>query len=59
MGPSGVQRYIVNGIQEVYRSQGIGINDKHIETIVRQMMRRVEIVDAGDTSFLEGEPIEK
>ncbi len=59
MGPSGVQRYIVNGIQEVYRSQGIGINDKHIETIVRQMMRRVEIVDPGDTSFLEGEPVEK
>ena len=59
MGPSGVQKYIVNGIQEVYRSQGIGINDKHIETIVRQMMRRVEIVDAGDTSFLEREPVEK
>ncbi len=59
MGPGGVQRYIVNGIQEVYRSQGIGINDKHIETICRQMMRRVEIVDAGDTTFLEGEPVEK
>ena len=59
MGPGGVQRYIVNGIQEVYRSQGIGINDKHVEVIVRQMMRRVEIVDPGDTTFLEGEPIEK
>ncbi len=59
MGPFGVQQYIVNGIQEVYRSQGIGINDKHIEVIVRQMMRRVEIEDPGDTTFLEGEPVEK
>lgn len=59
MGPGGVQRHIVNGIQEVYRSQGIGINDKHVEVIVRQMMRRVEIVDPGDTTFLEGEPVEK
>ncbi|HQW56860.1 MAG TPA: DNA-directed RNA polymerase subunit beta', partial [Saprospiraceae bacterium] len=50
---------IVNGIQEVYRSQGIAINDKHIEVIVRQMMRRVEIVQPGDTSFLEGEAVEK
>jgi DNA-directed RNA polymerase subunit beta' len=58
-GPFAVQQYLVNGVQEVYRSQGIGINDKHIEVIVRQMMRRVEIVDAGDTSFLEGEPVEK
>jgi len=58
-GPFAVQKYLVNGIQEVYRSQGIGINDKHIEVIVRQMMRRVEIEDAGDTIFLEGEPIGK
>jgi len=58
-GPFAVQQYLVNGIQEVYRSQGIGINDKHIEVIVRQMMRRVEIEDPGDTVFLEGEPIEK
>jgi len=58
-GPFAVSQYLVNGVQEVYRSQGIGINDKHIEVIVRQMMRRVEIVDAGDTSFLEGEPVEK
>ncbi len=58
-GPFAVQQYIVNGIQEVYRSQGIGINDKHIEVIVRQMMRRVQIVDPGDTSFLEGEAVEK
>ncbi|MEM6697730.1 MAG: DNA-directed RNA polymerase subunit beta', partial [Bacteroidota bacterium] len=58
-GSFAVQSYLVNGIQEVYRSQGIGINDKHIEVIVRQMMRRVQIEDAGDTSFLEGEAVEK
>jgi len=58
-GPNAVQQYLVNGIQEVYRSQGIAINDKHIEVIVRQMMRRVEIVDPGDTTFLEGEAVEK
>ena len=58
-GPFAVQMHIVNGIQEVYRSQGIAINDKHIEVIVRQMMRRVEIVQPGDTSFLEGEAVEK
>ncbi|HHJ50148.1 MAG TPA: DNA-directed RNA polymerase subunit beta', partial [Phaeodactylibacter sp.] len=54
-----VQEYLVNGVQEVYRSQGIRINNKHIEVIVRQMMRRVEIVDPGDTRFLEGEAIDK
>ena len=59
MGPFAVQQYLVNGIQEVYRSQGIGINDKHIEVIARQMMRRVEIEDPGDTSFLEGEAVDK
>lgn len=58
-GPFAVQSYLVNGIQEVYRSQGITINNKHIETIVRQMMRRVQIEDPGDTSFLEGEAVEK
>ncbi|MBT8190664.1 MAG: DNA-directed RNA polymerase subunit beta' [Bacteroidia bacterium] len=58
-GPFAVQQYLVNGIQEVYRSQGIGINDKHIEVIARQMMRRVEIQDPGDTHFLEGEAVEK
>jgi DNA-directed RNA polymerase subunit beta' len=58
-GPFAVQQYLVNGVQEVYRSQGIAINDKHIEVIVRQMMRRFEIVDPGDTTFLEGEPVEK
>ncbi len=58
-GPFAVQQYLVNGVQEVYRSQGISINDKHIEVIVRQMMRRVQILDAGDTSFLEGEAVER
>jgi DNA-directed RNA polymerase subunit beta' len=58
-GPFAVQEYLVNGVQDVYRSQGITINNKHIEVIVRQMMRRVQIEDAGDTSFLEGEPVEK
>ncbi len=59
MGPFAVQKYLVNGIQEVYRSQGIVINDKHIEVISRQMMRRVEIEDPGDTHFLEGEAVER
>ncbi|MEO1624791.1 MAG: DNA-directed RNA polymerase subunit beta', partial [Bacteroidota bacterium] len=58
-GPFAVQYYLVNGVQEVYRSQGININDKHIEVIVRQMMRRVQIEDPGDTKFLEGEAVEK
>jgi DNA-directed RNA polymerase subunit beta' len=52
-GPFAVQEYIVNEIQEVYRLQGVRINDKHVEVIVRQMMKKVEIVDAGDTKFLE------
>ena len=54
-GPIKVQEYIVNEIQEVYRLQGVKINDKHYEVIVRQMMRKVEIEDPGDTKFLEGE----
>lgn len=58
-GPFAVQQYLVNGVQEVYRSQGITINNKHIEVIVRQMMRRVQIEDPGDTPFLEGEAVEK
>jgi DNA-directed RNA polymerase subunit beta' len=58
-GPFAVQSYLVNGVQEVYRSQGITINNKHIEVIVRQMMRRVQIEDPGDTTFLEGEAVEK
>ena len=52
-GPFAVQEYVVNEIQEVYRLQGVKINDKHIEVIVRQMMRKVNIVDPGDTRFLE------
>ncbi len=54
-GPFAVQEYVVNEIQEVYRLQGVNLNDKHIEVIVRQMMRKVEIVDPGDTRFLEGD----
>lgn len=54
-GPFAVQSYVVNEIQEVYRLQGVRINDKHIEVIVRQMMKKVEIVDAGDSKFLEGD----
>lgn len=54
-GPHAVQEYVVNEIQEVYRLQGVKINDKHIEVIVRQMMRKVTIEDAGDTKFLEGD----
>ncbi len=58
-GSFAVQSYLVEGIQEVYRSQGININDKHIEVLVRQMMRRVIIEDAGDTHFLESEAVDK
>ena len=58
-GLTELTRYIVNEVQDVYRLQGVKINDKHIETIVRQMLRKVEIVDGGDTSFLKGEQIEK
>lgn len=58
-GPMKVQEYIVNEIQEVYRLQGVKINDKHFEVIVRQMMRKVEIEDPGDTRFLEGDLVNK
>lgn len=58
-GPFAVQEYLVNEIQEVYRLQGVKINDKHIEVIVRQMMRKVTIEDAGDTKFLEGDVVDK
>ena len=58
-GPMKVQEYIVNEIQEVYRLQGVKINDKHFEVIVRQMMRKVEVMDPGDTNFLEGEMVNK
>ena len=58
-GPFAVQEYVVNEIQEVYRLQGVKINDKHIEVIVRQMMRKVNIVDPGDTRFLEDDLVDK
>ena len=58
-GPFAVQEYVVNEIQEVYRLQGVKINDKHIEVIVRQMMRKISIEDAGDTIFLEGDTEDK
>ena len=59
MGPMKVQEYIVNEAQSVYRQQGVVINDKHFEVIVRQMMRKVEILDPGDTRFLQGELVNK
>ena len=58
-GPTAVQEYIVNEVQDVYRLQGVKINDKHFEVIVRQMMRKVQIADAGDTRFLEGQVVDK
>jgi len=58
-GPTKVQEYIVNEVQDVYRMQGVKINDKHFEVIVRQMMRKVEIEDAGDTRFLEKQIVDK
>ncbi len=58
-GPGAVQEYLVNEIQEVYRLQGVKINDKHIEVIVRQMMQKVVIIDPGDTLFLENQSVDK
>ncbi|MCF8225177.1 MAG: DNA-directed RNA polymerase subunit beta' [Bacteroidales bacterium] len=58
-GPTKVQEYIVDEVQEVYRMQGVKINDKHFEIIVRQMMRKVEIIDPGDTKFLEKQVVDK
>ena len=58
-GPTAVQEYIVNEVQDVYRRQGVKINDKHFEVIVRQMMRKVEIIDPGDTRFLEQQIVDK
>ena len=54
-----VQEYLVNEIQDVYRLQAVGINDKHIEAIVRQMLQKVKVLDPGDTNFLEGEEVDK
>ncbi|MFY0600274.1 MAG: DNA-directed RNA polymerase subunit beta' [Cyclobacteriaceae bacterium] len=58
-GPTAVQEYLVNEIQEVYRLQGVKINDKHIEVIVRQMMQKVIIIDAGDTNFLTNQTVDR
>ncbi|MEH6703695.1 MULTISPECIES: DNA-directed RNA polymerase subunit beta' [Galbibacter] len=58
-GPSAVQQYLVNEVQEVYRLQGVKINDKHFEVVVRQMMRKVNIQDSGDTTFLEQQLVHK
>jgi DNA-directed RNA polymerase subunit beta' len=59
LGDKALSAYLVNEIQEVYRLQGVGINDKHIEVIVRQMLRKVQVNDPGDTRFLAGEHVEK
>jgi DNA-directed RNA polymerase subunit beta' len=59
MGEKELAHYLVDEVQEVYRLQGVKINDKHIEVIVRQMLRRVKIVDVGDTDFVMGEQVEK
>lgn len=58
LGVSALAKYIVNEIQDVYRLQGVKINDKHIETILRQMLRKVEIVESGDSSFIKGDQVE-
>ncbi|HET6370697.1 MAG TPA: DNA-directed RNA polymerase subunit beta', partial [Nitrospiria bacterium] len=59
LGPKELQKYLVDEVQEVYRLQGVSINDKHIEIIVRQMLRRVKIEDPGDTEFLIGSQVDK
>ena len=59
LGPNAVREYLVNEIQEVYRLQGVGINDKHIEVIVNQMMKKIIVNDPGDTSYLPGERLDK
>ena len=58
-GREALARYIIDEVQDVYRLQGVKINDKHIEVIVRQMLRRVRVTDAGDTSFILGEQVER
>jgi len=59
LGPGAVREYLVNEIQEVYRLQGVGINDKHIETIVRQMMKKIRVTDPGNSRFLESERVDR
>ena len=58
-GANAVQEYLVNEVQEVYRLQGVKINDKHIEVVVRQMMQKVRVESVGDTNFLEGDVVDK
>ena len=58
-GPRAVQEYLLNEVQEVYRLQGVKINDKHIGVIVRQMLQKVRVIEPGDTEFLEGETVDK
>ena len=58
-GPRAVQEYLLNEVQEVYRLQGVRINDKHIGVIVRQMLQKVRVTDPGDTDFLEGETVDQ
>jgi DNA-directed RNA polymerase subunit beta' len=58
-GPRAVQEYLLNEVQEVYRLQGVRISDKHIGTIVRQMLQKVRVTDPGDSDFLEGETVDK
>ena len=59
MGPRQVQLHLVREVQKVYRSQGVSIHDKHIEVIIRQMLRRVTIIDSGSTEFLPGAVVER
>src|SRR5690606_16344985 len=59
LGIEALSRYIVDEVQDVYRLQGVKINDKHIEVIVRQMLRRVQVVDTGDTAYIPGEQVER
>ena len=59
LGPNELQSYLVDEVQKVYRLQGVSINDKHIETIVRQMMRKVRVEEPGDTTFLIGEQVDR
>ena len=58
-GDKVLQEYLVNEVQEVYRLQGVRINDKHIEIIIREMLKKVRIIDPGDTDLLPGEPVDK
>ncbi|HCK81151.1 MAG TPA: hypothetical protein DIC59_06760, partial [Candidatus Competibacteraceae bacterium] len=59
LGVQELAAYLVKEIQDVYRVQGVKINDKHIEVIIRQMLRKVEILDPGDTNFIKGEQVER